>query len=128
MVKEKALSIIDVICENGDYGELNLDRRDIFIDLFDIYYEANDMSKAVKSLETAVEISIELDSNYDSDKTHTSLLLKGDKYGDIYFSHTENQSMLLLNRLKSKPYFDELLSVSDIKKLINRLEKYAKVL
>lgn len=123
-VIEKALALIDILCEDGDYGEYALNRCEAYTDLFKIKQKSG-MSDAIQELEKAAQIATDFDSSYNERKTHTSILLRGDEYDGFSFSQTENESLCLLNMLKDKGYLTEIESTERGLKIIQNLEKYA---
>ena len=125
LVNKKALALLDVLFEDGDYGEYFTSMMDISRNLFDVYAGMNNMKEALDHLEKAVMIAVKLDSSYDEHKRHTSLLFRGDEYQGFAFSTPENFSLSLLNHLKKNPCYDSILGSRRGSALVSQLEKYA---
>ncbi len=125
LVNKKALALLDVLFEDGDYGEHITSLMDISRNLFDVYAEMNDIGEALDHLERAAKIAVELDTSYDEHAKHTSLLFRGDEFMGFAFSSPENASLSLLNHLKKKPCYASVYgSVRGIT-ILSRLEEYA---
>lgn len=122
---KKALSLIEMLCENGDYGEYVVTLAEIYRDIFDLLYKSGNIESAFDYLKKAAGITIEFDSSYDKNQKHTSILLRGDEYDDFYYSYTENQSLALLNFLKQKEYFNEINAYPCVEEILSKLDKYA---
>ena len=123
-VTEKAISLTDILCEDGDYGEYELYRCEAYTYQF-IMKQKNKMPDAVGSLEKAADIAIAFDSSYDEQVEHTSVLLRGDEYDGFSFWQTENESMRLLNMLKECGCLAEISAQERGNRVIRKLEKYA---
>lgn len=125
LVNKKSLALLDVLFEDGDYGEYITSMMDIFRNLSEVYAGINNIDEALDHLEKAVKIGVMLDSSYDAHERHTSLLFRGDEYEGFAFSNPENFSLSLLNYLKKKPCYDSILSSQRGSALVSQLEKYA---
>ncbi len=124
-VARKALALVDILCEDGDYGGYDAYRGDLYRTLFALALEAGRTEEALAHLETTVAIVTALDTGYDKNATHTSLLLRGDTYGDFSFGDTENHSMMLLGYLRSQGYAAALEADPRGRALLERLEALA---
>jgi len=122
---KKALTLINVLCEEGDYGEYVISMAEIYRNIFDLYYRNGDTENSIDYLAKAVAITTVFDSDYDKNAKHTSVLLRGDEYDDFYYSYTENQSLSLLNFLKSKPYYQDIQKDLRVADMCRELKKHA---
>ena len=124
-VNKKALALIDILCEDGDYGEYIATMEDIYSSLFELYYLSNVRDEAFRCLEKAIEYAVKLDSDYNEHEKHTSILLRGDEYGGFYFHDSENFSFSLYHYLKDRPYYHEIENDVPVKEGIALLMKHA---
>ena len=124
-VNKKALALLDVLFEDGDYGEYITSAMDISRSLFDIYAEMNDIGEALDHLERAAGIAVELDTTYDEHEKHTSLLCRGDEFMGFAFASPENASLSLLNHLKENPRYDSVIGSARGFSILSRLEEFA---
>ncbi len=108
-VQHKALALLDILCEDGDYGGYIFHRYDVYTNLFEIKHK-NGLDGALDDLEEAVKIAVEFDSAYNENGVHSSLLLCGLPYGDFCFSDPENTSLSLLGWLERKGYLSAVES------------------
>lgn len=125
LANKKALTLLDVLFEDGDYGEYITEMGDICRNLFDAYASAHKMDEGLEYLEKAADIAAALDRSFDEHAKHTSLLYRGDEYGGFAFSNTENFSLSLLKHLKQKPYYDSLIGSERGRYFVRQLEQYA---
>lgn len=108
LVAHKALALVDILCEDGNYGGYNAYRADLYRDLFTVELRRGHTDEAYAHLEKAVTITVALDTAYDRHTTHTALLTRGMEYGDFSFSDTDNLSMCLLKLLQARDDFATL--------------------
>ncbi len=105
LVAHKALALVDILCEDGNYGGFDAYRADIYRDLFIVEMRRSHIDEAYVHLEKAVTITVALDTTYDRCATHTALLTRGMEYGDFSFSDTDNLSMCMLKMLQARDDF-----------------------
>ena len=124
-VNKKALALIDILCEDGDYGEYIASMYEIYTSLFDLYYLSDAKDEAFLCLEKAIEYAVKLDSDYNEHEKHTSILLRGDEYDGFSSSNSENACLLLYHYLKDRPYYHEIENEVPVKEGLALLKKYA---
>jgi Predicted transcriptional regulators len=122
----KAISIFNLIFENGDYGFNNFFLIWINYQLAGNYCKINDRDNALKCLEKAVRYAIESDTT--DLKYYTSLAVKGAENNRVLVkSYRYNECYELLHGLGLTPgEFESISAEERFKTIVSTLEQYAK--
>ena len=124
----KAIGILDLIYENGDYGFDNFHLSGYYYQLAEDYYNVNDMDSALSCLEKAAQHAVDFDTPTDS-KHHTSLAVQGVEKSGILIRHERNknnQCYDVLHGNLAQGYFESIKDDERYKAVISKLEKHAK--
>jgi len=125
---KKAMSILEIIFDDGNYGFFRQNMAWKHIDIARFYAKLEDYDNAIECLKIAAEHSIKLDEEgYSPDGEYTTLFLKGMKFNEINVSHnvTYNDSMYQLEEMKYK-VFDPIRETAEFIEIEEKLKKYAK--
>ena len=125
-LNNKAIGIIDLIYENGDYGFDNFYLSRYYFELAENYCGINDMDNALSCLEKAAQHAVDFDALKDF-KQHTSLAVQGlGITGMLAKNIPTNQCYDLLHGHLPHVSFDLIKNDERYKAVISKLEKHAK--
>lgn len=122
---KKALSLIDVLFENGDYGEFIINVIQIYYQITRLYCKKGDTANALGYFERTVREAIAFDTEYDKHKKHTSLLFRNDAYDGFGFSDTHNESFDMVENVDKQNEFDIIRDTDKFKELYAKLKEVA---
>jgi len=125
IIYQKALSLIDVLCEDNDYGEYILNVSDLYRNIAAVFSRKNDIAKSLEYLKKAVTINVSFDNSYKPTQVHTSLLLRNDIYDDFFCTDTNNASLSLLIDINNNEDFNAVKKEAGFADLCNELKKAA---
>ncbi len=122
-VNEFILNFFNLLYPNGDFGFYHCRMSDIFRNMAWQYKTLGDVDKMFESLEKAVEHTIKYDTR--TDGMYTSFMVNKVKMlrDSAVKDYEENDSALLLNKLKSN--YNEFETDERFTKLKNRLSEIA---
>ncbi len=126
--QKNALAIADMLCPDGDYGELDYTRVHAFETMAELCFESGEWDAALEHLEKAITLVIYLDTDYDETKHHTSPLFCGQRYGGYMPNMPLSFAQNFLNLLRGQSYYDRLTATDKGRELVARLEAHAQVL
>jgi len=122
-IRGKAIQIIKLLFEDGDYGAQHLSLRSWYSIIAKAYAEMNNTDAVIENLSAAAEHAIAYDLLED-DVPHTSLLfntLKTQRPGKTYMN---NESQMLLKAMATE-YFDSCRDDERFAEIRNRLTAVA---
>ena len=128
IIYKKALEILEIIFDDGNYGFYRQNMSWSHIDIARFYAQLENYDSAIENLKIAAEHSIKLDEEgYNPDGEYTTLILKGMKFQDINVSHnvTSNDSMHQLEQMKDSA-FDPIRENRNFIEIEEKLKEYAK--
>jgi len=121
----KAIEILNVIYEDGDYGYYNHSLQRYHFDLAQSYYMSNDFDNALTCIEKAAQHAIDYDNP--SNSKHTSLAVRDfEKVGMVLKNIRTNQSHDMLHGRLPHFNFDKIKDDERFKVVIAKLEQHAK--
>ena len=123
----KAIDILDIIYENGDYGYYNFPLSLYYCELARNYYVINDMDNTLNCLEKAAQHAVDFDTL--TFKQHTSLAVQGLKRTAMLVRTEQcknNRCYDILRSLLPHGTFDLIKDNERFKAVISNLEKHAK--
>ncbi|MBO5298592.1 MAG: helix-turn-helix transcriptional regulator [Clostridia bacterium] len=120
---QKAISLINLIFDDGDYGFYNYDLSNLYIWIANRYFWMNDFDKAFGNYELGFKYAKAYD---DLPKiiTHTSFLVKG-KIFDMSKTNSDNEENMVaytINRLRSWGIYEKMKDIPKMKALIAKYE------
>ncbi len=105
---EKQIALLELIFENGDFGEFNEDLRSAHLDAASYYAESEEAERTLDHLEHAADATVSFMREYYQKKyKHTSLLFKNYEAGVTRwwrYQSNENSASAFINELKSEKY------------------------
>lgn len=105
---EKQITLLELIFEDGDFGEYFEDISEANIDIANFYAESGDAEQTLEHLDRAADATISfLRDYYQKEYKHTSLLFKNYTPGDSHFWHyrtNNNGASVLLDKLKNEKF------------------------
>jgi transcriptional regulator with XRE-family HTH domain len=121
----KALGILDLIYENGDFGTENFFMFDLHYHLACNYYKANDMDNALLCLEKTAQYAIDFDTT--DLEHHTSIAVEGLGKNMLFLrSYRYNECYRLLHDYGlGHGGFESIRENARFKAVIANLEKHA---
>ena len=123
---KKAISILEIVFENGDYGFYNVRLSDYYAYLARHYMCLNDVDQAIGCVESASNHAVAYDT-LPGKITYTSAAVKGYITSDESVkNYSYNDSYKLLNNEFSKSIFDKIRECERFKAAIAKLEKHAR--
>ena len=120
----KVIDIINIICEDGNFGYFSCHLSRTHHHLCDFYIQKQDYDTALEHFRLAAEHTILFDKNDDTEKEYTSLLFRGMKVGRLKYISPFNNSQILLQRIVSGNYYLYLPS-AELNEIKKELQKYA---
>ena len=117
--------MIDVLFENGDYGEFIINVIQIYYQITRLYCKKGDTANALGYFERTVREAIAFDTEYDKHKKHTSLLFRNDAYDGFGFSDTHNESFDMVENVDKQNEFDIIRDTDKFKELYTKLKEVA---
>ncbi len=120
--QKHALAIADMLCPDGDFGELDFTRVHAYETMADICFESDEWDAGLAYLEKAVSLTIYLERDYDETRHHTSPLFCGQRYGSYMPNLPISFSQNFLNLLREQSYFESLIATERGRELVARLE------
>ena len=124
MLRDKAISLLDVIFEDGNYGFYHGHLADIHSYQAKYYAGLHSVEKTLYHLKKASEHSVAF-LNWDQDGEYTCLLFKGMRRESFSTNDTRNSALFLLETMKSKE-FEFLFNNADFNLIKNQIEPLAK--
>lgn len=122
---KKSLSLLDILFENGDFGEYIIDVNNINYQLSRLYCKKKDVENALLCLERLIKDTVSFDTEYDRNTKHTSLLFRNEAYDGFGFNDTENQSYTLVKWIDNQKDFDIIRDTDKFKELYAKLKEVA---
>lgn len=125
-LNKKAIEILNIVFENGDYGTLHsLYLIQYHLNIAAFYARLNKRDEAIRYLSLAKEQAIRNDQEgKESVKSHTSLIVRGYKYQDVFYGTNENNSLHQLNEMDDSIY-DFIREDAEFKSIIEELNPHA---
>jgi len=125
-LQQKTLDVLNIFFEDGDYGFYHVRIKGIYRNMALLSMtEAQNTIAALKHLQLAAQHAIAFDTNYDSNKKHTSIVSRGHSFGKVAHSQTGNQSYDLIASLENN-VFDPIRSDEAFIAIEKLLRKHAK--
>lgn len=127
----KAIGILDLIYEDGDYGFDNLNLSLYHFELAGNYYDVNDMDNALSCLEKAAQYAVDFDALTDF-KHHTSLAVRDLGNMGMLVRNERNRNNRCYEMNDNLAYnlahgnFKLIKDDERFKAVVAKLEKYAK--
>lgn len=125
-LNKKAIEILNTVFEDGDYGTLHsLYLIQYHLNIASFYARLNNRDEAIRYLTLAKDQSIRNDQTEPgATQIHTSLIVRGYKYQNIFYGNNENNSLHQLNEMNDCIY-DFIREDAEFKNIIEELERYA---
>ena len=123
-IQYKILDIYAIIYEDDNYGFGHVRVCAVHDRLARLYNEKGDTAAALKHLKLAAKHAIAYDTNFDSEKEYTCLLLRGRKFGNPSKNTPFNESYDLLETMKLSD-FDPIRNDPAFIEIEKELRKYA---
>ncbi|MCL2773871.1 MAG: helix-turn-helix domain-containing protein [Oscillospiraceae bacterium] len=122
---KKAISILEILYENGDYGFYNVRLSDYYGYLARHYMTLKEFDNALDCIEKSANYAIACDT-LPEDFIYTSIAVKGSDLGEGTKNYDYNEAYRKLNNLFSIDMFNPIREHERFKAVITELEKYAK--
>lgn len=125
-LNKKAIEILNTVFEDGDYGTLHsLYLIQYHLNIASFYARLNNRDEAIRYLALAKEQAIRNDQTEPGAiQAHTSLIVRGYKYQNVFYGNNENNSLHQLNEMNDCIY-DFIREDAEFKNIIEELERYA---
>lgn len=125
-LNKKAIDILNIVFEDGDYGTLHsLYLTQYLLNIACFYARLNNRDEAIRYLALAKEQAIRNDQEVpNAIHTHTSLIVRGYKYENVFYGNNENNSLHQLNEMQEGIY-DFIRDDAEFKSIMEELEPYA---
>lgn len=126
VLNKKAVDILNIVFEDGDYGTLHsLYLTQYLLNIASFYARLSNRDEAIRYLTLAKEQAIRNDQEEpNAIQTHTSLIVRGYKYQNIFYGNNENNSLHQLNEMEEGIY-DFIREDAKFKSIIEELKRYA---
>ena len=117
---------MNIVFENGDYGTLHsLYLTQYHLNIANFYARLSNHDEAIRYLALAKELSIQNDQTEpNAIQAHTSLVVRGYKYQNVFYGNNENNSLHQMNEMQENVY-DFIREDAEFKSIIEDLESYA---
>lgn len=125
-LNKKAIDILNIVFEDGDYGTLHsLYCTQYHLNIAFFYARLGNRDEAVHYLILAKDLAIRNDrTESEVVQSHTSLIVRGYKYQDVFYGNNENNSLHQLNEMQDSVY-DFIRQEEEFKSIIEELKQYA---
>ena len=124
MLRDKAIALLEIIFEDGNYGFFHGHLADIHSDQAKYYAGLQSVEKTLHHLKKASEHALAF-LNGDQGGEYTCLLFKGMRQGNFSTNDTRNNALFVLETMKSKE-FEFLFDHAEFNLIKNQLEPLAK--
>ena len=124
MLRDKGFAVLNIIFENSDFGFYHVPLADCHESQARYYSEMKIIDKALYHLNKAAEHAIKFLTDYNENKTYTSLLFRGFEYGTFSTSETNNLALHLLENMKDSKY-DSIRDKNSFAEVEKSLQVYA---
>lgn len=126
VLNKKAIEILNIVFEDGDYGTLHsLYLIQYLLNIASFYARLRNRNEAIHYLSLAKEQAIRNDqTEHNAIQTHTSLIVRGYKYQNIFYGNNENNSLHQLNEMQDCIY-DFIREEEAFKSIIEELKTHA---
>lgn len=126
ILNKKAIEILNIVFENGDYGTLHsLYLTQYHLNIANFYARLSNRDEAIRYLALAKELSIQNDQTEpNAIQAHTSLVVRGYKYQNVFYGNNENNSLHQMNEMQEDVY-DFIREDAEFRSIIEDLESYA---
>lgn len=124
MLRDKGVAVLNIIFENSDFGFYHVPLADCHESQARYYSEMKIIDKALYHLNKAAEHAIKFLTDYNENKTYTSLLFRGFEYGTFSTSETNNLALHLLENMKDSKY-DSIRDKNGFAEVEKSLQVYA---
>lgn len=125
IINKKIIEIFKIMFENEDYGFYQQSMAWTYINIASCYAKLNDAENSFNYLELAKKHAILSDTEYDPEKTYTSIVFKGIKHGGVSHNITSNDSLHQLEKMDGAE-FDFMRKDLHFTAITDELKKYAK--
>ena len=126
VLNKKAIEILNIVFEDGDYGTLHsLYLTQYHLNIASFYARFGNREEVIRYLALAKELAIRNDqAEHNAIQTHTSLIVRGYKYQNIFYGNNENNSLHQLNEMQDGIY-DFIREDAEFKSMVEELKMYA---
>lgn len=126
VLNKKAIEILNIVFEDGDYGTLHsLYLTQYLLNIASFYARLNNRDEAIRYLTLAKEQAIRNDQTEpNAIQTHTSLIVRGYKYQNVFYGNNENNSLHQLSEMEEGIY-DFIREDAKFKSIVEELKRYA---
>lgn len=124
MLRDKAIALLDIIFEDGNYGFYHGHLSNIHSDQAKYYAGLRSVEKTLYHLKKASEHALAF-LNGDPGGEYTCLLFKGMRQGGFSTNDTRNDALFVLETMKAKE-FEFLFDNADFNLIKNQIEPFAK--
>ncbi len=124
MLRDKAIALLDIIFEDGNYGFYHSHLTDIHSDQAKYYAKLRSVEKTLHHLKKASEHAVAF-LNWDQGGEYTCLIFKGMRRGKFSTNDTRNNALFLIETMKSKE-FEFLFDNVEFNLIKNQMEPLAK--
>lgn len=126
-ILEKFPAIMDIVIEDKNYGLFAIQLVGAKLKLAQLYILEQMPEKALECLQITTNYAIQYDTGLRNGGNYTSLLFRNIGYGPAFINRNENQCLILSHRLE-EAVFDPIRELPEFKKIIGKLQEYAKEL
>ncbi len=126
-ILEKFPAIMNIVIEDKNYGLFTIQMIGAKFKLAQYYMLEQETEKVLECLQAATEYAIQYDTGLCAGGMYTCLLFNKIGFGHAYININENQCLLLLHRLEEST-FDPIREHPGFKRIVEKLQKYAKEL
>ena len=125
-LNKKAVDILNIVFENGDYGPLScLYLRKFYENISNFSARLKKREETLRYLTLAKEQAILNDqAEHGTIEAHTSLIMRGYKYQNMFYGNKENESLKQLNEMQDSVY-DFIREEQEFKIIVEELKQYA---
>jgi len=125
-LNKKAIEILNIVFEDGDYGTLHsLYLMQYHLNIASFYARLNDRDETICYLTLAKEQAIRNDQeDPNAIQTHTSLIVRGYKYQNVFYGNNENNSLHQLNEMNDNIY-DFIREDAEFMHIVEELQRHA---
>ena len=127
LMREKALEVLNIIYDDGDYGTNNLVYKRIYQGMAKDYMYFKKNEKALDCLEKSANCCIAVENN--TVFTHTSLLVNGMENHILFYNHGNPATLSYIfihDYLLKEDVYAPIRETERFKAVIAKLEQYAK--
>ena len=124
LLRDKAIALLDVIFEDGNFGFYHSHLADMHIKQAQYYAKLQSVEKALHHLKKASEHAVSF-LDWCQGGEYTCLLFKGMRRGKFSTNDSRNKALYVLETMKS-PEFEFLFDNEEYIKIKDKLEPFAK--